>query len=78
MAVFDIPGAYLHALMPDSKTIFLKLYDQFVEIMCEINLEYKAYVRVEKVEKCYIYKYYKHCMVALSWLYSGIYCINRH
>ena len=51
VAIFDILKAYLNALMPDGKTILLKLRDDFVEIMCEINLKYKAHVRVEEGRK---------------------------
>ena len=47
IAIFDIPGAYLHALMPNDKVIFLKLRDPFVDLMCEINPEYIQYIRYE-------------------------------
>ena len=39
VATFDIPGAYLHADMPEDKTVILKLKGNFVSIMCEINPE---------------------------------------
>ena len=51
VATFDIPGAYLHALMPKDKQVLLKLKGQFVDIMCEINGEYKKHVRYEKGQK---------------------------
>ena len=41
VATFDVPGTYLHALMPDGKTILLKMRGIFVDIMCNINKEYK-------------------------------------
>ena len=47
VATFDIPGAYLHAEMPEDKTVILKLKGKFVSIMCEINPEYKQFVRTE-------------------------------
>ena len=48
VATFDIPGAYLHALMPKDKQVLLKLKGQFVDIMYEINGEYKKHIRYEK------------------------------
>ena len=46
-AIADVPGAYLHAEMPQDKLVLLKLKGQFVGIMCQINPEYKQYVRYE-------------------------------
>ena len=51
IATFDIPGAYLHALMPKDKQFILKLKGQFVDIMCDINPEYKQHVRTERGKK---------------------------
>ena len=51
IATFDIPGAYLHAPVPLEKQVLLKLRGIFVDIMCNINEEYKKYVRVEKGQK---------------------------
>ena len=33
VAIFDVPGAYLHAKFPDDKTILMRLRDEFVDIM---------------------------------------------
>ena len=46
-AISDVPGVYLHALMPPEKRILLKLKNKFVDIMCEINPEYLPHVRYE-------------------------------
>jgi len=51
VAIFDVPGAYLQAEMPKEKKLLLKLRGQFVDIMCEVNEEYKKYVIYEKGEK---------------------------
>lgn len=51
VAIFDVPGAYLHAKMPKDKQILMKIRDQFVDIMCEVNPEYKQYVRIENGKK---------------------------
>ena len=50
-AIFDVPGAYLHAKMPADKFAILKIVGQFVDIMCEVNPEYKADVRFENGKK---------------------------
>jgi len=47
VAIADVPGAYLHALMPADKLVLLKLRGKFVDIMCQVNPEYKPYVRYE-------------------------------
>ena len=46
-AIFDVPGAYLHADMPEDKRVLLILKGQFVDIMCEVNEEQKANVIYE-------------------------------
>ena len=52
VAVFDVPGAYLHADIPDDKFVLLKFEgDYFVDIMCEVNPEYKEDVRYENGKK---------------------------
>ena len=40
-AIFDVPGAYLHAKIPDDKFAILKIEGEFVDIMCDVNPEYK-------------------------------------
>ena len=46
-AVFDVPGAYLHAEMPDDKFAILKVKGLFVDIMVQVNPEYSDDVRLE-------------------------------
>ena len=43
VAVFDVPGYYLQTEMPPEKWILLCIRDDFVDIMCEVNPEYKPY-----------------------------------
>jgi hypothetical protein len=50
-AIFDVPGAYLHAKIPDDKFAILKIEGEFVDIMCEVNPEYKDDVRCENGKK---------------------------
>ena len=39
MAIFDVPGAYLNINMPEDKFVSLKLENEFLDIMCEVNPE---------------------------------------
>ena len=48
---FDMLGSYLYASMPKDKQVLLNLKGKCVEIMCQINGEYKKYVRIKKVQK---------------------------
>ena len=52
---FDVPGTYLHAKIPKDKRIIMKLRGDFVNIMCQVNPEYKQHVRYENGKRCYIY-----------------------
>ena len=45
---FDVPGTYLHAKIPKDKRIIMKLRGDFVNIMCQLNHDYKACVIYEK------------------------------
>ena len=35
--IFDVPGAYLNADIPEDKFILIKTEDKFVDIMYEVN-----------------------------------------
>ena len=51
MRSFDVPGAYLHADIPDDKFVLLKIEGEFVDIMIEVNPEYANNVRYENGKK---------------------------
>ena len=51
IAVFDIPGAYLHAEIPEEKKVLMKLKDEFVDIMCTVNPEHTKNIVYEKGRK---------------------------
>ena len=53
VAIFDVPGVYLHAkLPPDDKLVLLKIEGPFIDIMCcEVTLEYKEDVILEGGKK---------------------------
>ena len=44
VATFDVPGAYLHVEMPQSKWILMRLRGDFMELMCQANPKYRPYV----------------------------------
>ena len=51
VAIADVNGAYLHAEMPKGKKVILKLKGVFVDIMCNVNPEYKENVIYEGKNK---------------------------
>jgi hypothetical protein len=51
VSIFDVPGAYLNADMPEDKFVLLKLEGAFVDIMCEVNPVYLKDVRYENGKK---------------------------
>ena len=51
IAIFDIPGAYLHSEMPKDKIVLMKFRGQFADIMSEVNLEHKNNIVFEKGKK---------------------------
>ena len=48
---FDVPGAYLQTEIPEDKEILLRIRYEFVDIMCEVNNDYKPYIQYEKRKK---------------------------
>ena len=77
---FNVPGAYLHAEIPEEKRVFMKFEKEFVDIMCEVNLEYKEHVRIENGKKVLYVQVLKaiYGMIesALRWyeLFTGTLC----
>lgn len=51
IAIFDVPGAFLQTEMPEGKHIILVIRDEFVDILCEVNPEYKEHARIVKGRK---------------------------
>ena len=51
VAIFDVPGAYLHAIMPEDREIVMVLRGKFVDIMCEVDPSYNEYVKYVKGKK---------------------------
>ena len=44
VGIFGVPGAYLQAEMPQENNMLMKFRGEFVDIMCDVNPEYKKYV----------------------------------
>ena len=53
---FDMPGPYLHAEIPEEDCVFMKFEKEFVDIMCEVNSEYKEHVKIKNGKRYYMYK----------------------
>ena len=51
IAIADVSGAYLHAEFPKEKNIILRMADIFVDIMCDVNKEYKDHIVYEVNER---------------------------
>ena len=45
--IYDVPGAYLNADIPEDKFILLNIEGEFVEIMCKVNPKHKKNVRAD-------------------------------
>ena len=48
---FDTPGAYLHTDIPKDKQILLKLRNNSVDIMCDVNEEHKKNMVIENKKR---------------------------
>lgn len=71
VAIFDIPGAYLHAEMPPEHRVLLKIKGQFVNIMCNVNEDFRKHVVIENRRKvlylCILQALYRCIRLALLW-----------
>ena len=68
IATYDVPGAYIHASLSPNKSkerVLMKLEEQFVDIMYEVNPEQKKNVIYEKGEKVL-------CMEIMMVIYRAI------
>ena len=71
VATFDIPGAYLETDFPKENFTLLLFEVKFVDIMCDINPEYKHHVRLKDGRKtlylCILKSIYGIIKSALLW-----------
>ena len=75
IAVFDVPRAYLHAAIPKDKFAILKIEDEFVNIMCDVNPAYLNDVRYEGKRKVLYVRILKalHGMIESALLWHRLY-----
>ena len=79
MVTYDVSGEFLKPEIPkkDGK-VLLKLRDVFVDIMCDVNPEYKETIVYEKGKRPYIYWFLDQFMDALKLHYCGMNITERH
>lgn len=51
VAIADVPSVYLHASFPEDKKVVLKLQGVFVDIMCNVNPDFRRDVIYETGRK---------------------------
>ena len=51
VGVYDVPGAFLQSDIPKDKKLLMTIRGEFVDIMCDVNPEYKEHVRVVNGKK---------------------------
>ena len=64
--VFDVPGAYLNADMPEDKFIILNIEGEFVDIMCEVNPEHKKTLLVENSAALHSFQHTKKTKIGFA------------
>ena len=50
-AIFDVPGDFLQTSLPSETFLLMKIRDEFVDVMCEVNHEYIPYMIYENGKK---------------------------
>ncbi len=75
IAAFDVPGAYLHAAIPKDKSAILKIEDEFVNIMYDVNPEYLNDARYEGKRKVLYVRILKalYVMIESALLWHSLY-----
>ena len=43
LAIFDVIGALLQTALPEDKFLLMRIWDECVDVMCEVNPEYIQY-----------------------------------
>ena len=57
VAGFDVPGAYLQTEITEDRQILLRIRNEFVDIMCAFNPDYKPYVKYDNKNKVLYLKF---------------------
>jgi hypothetical protein len=55
VAVYDVPGAFLQSNIPHGKVLHMRLRDEFVDIMCQVNPDYIPFVITDKKGRKVLY-----------------------
>ena len=55
VAVYDVPGAFLQSDIPKDKVLHMRLRDEFVDIMCQVNPAYIPFVILDKKGRKVLY-----------------------
>ena len=71
ISVFDVPGSYLQNDIPEDKLILLRIIYEFLDIVCEVNPDYKPYVQYDSLKKLIYVRFWEQYMDALSVLCYG-------
>ena len=51
VSIFDVPGDFLNTALPEDFFLLMRIRDEFVNVICEVNPEYIPYVRYENGKK---------------------------
>ena len=51
VAIFNVPRDFLKTALPADKFLMMRIRDEFVDVMSEVNPKYVPYVRNENVKK---------------------------
>ena len=51
VTILDLPGYFLQTALPSDKFFLMRIRDEFVDVMCEVNPEYIPQVRYENGKK---------------------------
>ena len=51
VAIADVSGAYLHTEILKDKRVILHLRGQFVDIICEVNPDFKDHIEYKEKQK---------------------------
>lgn len=76
--MFNIPGAYLQADLPDDKFALLKFKGQFVDIMVEVNPDFADSIRYKNGKKVLYCRILKALYGMLESNYYGTICTLIH
>ena len=74
VVTIDVPGAYLHAIMPEDKVVTMKFQGkQIINILCDVNPEYRdSFIIEEKGQQVLYVSYVPYTVVYTILDYFGM------